>query len=141
MLSTLLRIDSQTFFQIWFTLVQNYIAKTRKSIFSITFLRKANQKLRKFFFNQKPHKSNKHLLCHNLLSKSELGHKCFWFVLFANFDDSKPRKWLYAFFYLFFFANFDHKIIVNIVSNCTCFYLFFFIILLNRHGLTWFYFA
>jgi len=30
-------------------------------------------------------------------------------------------------FYLFFFANFDHTTIVNLVSDFTCFYLFFII--------------
>jgi len=63
-----------------------------------------------------------------------------FFYLFENVNHSKPHKWLYVFFYLFFFANFYHTTIVNLVSDFTCCLLVFHYFL-NGHGLMWFYFA
>jgi len=81
-------------------------------MFSIFFLRKTNQKLDKSIFSfyfyktyQKPHKSNKHLLCHNLLGESVQG----------SVDDLR----------VFYLICLQISIIQNFVSDFTCFFIYF----------------
>jgi len=116
--------------------MQNYIEKKHASpYFIFFFLRKTNQESRKSIFNVYFYKTYQR---HNLLSETEqmsLDLRSFWFVLLENFDHSKPHKWLYVFFYLFFVANFHHTII-NLVSDFTSFLLFSSLFFFNGHGLT-----
>jgi len=103
--------------------MQNYIKKARKFIFHIFFLRKTNQNHVSPFSTFISTKRIKNSIRRNLLSESEqvsLDLRAFWFVLFANFDYSKPRKWLYVFytcFSLFFKWTWSYVVLLCLVAG------------------------